>query len=254
LLNIHRIQKAVVSKVFNYTWGQSLTTTQILQERRRRIKSVAILYSLQNCPFAMRARMALLMAKQDVLLRAIVTKDKPKEMLKISPKGTVPILVLVDGRLIDESLEIMTWALQKSDPEDLLYRKEPHLYPQMLSLISVCDSGFRTNLSAYKYGNRYHQPNEIELRSSCEVFIKQLERLLQNNNFLFGDKLSIADLAILPNVRQFMNVDKKWFRGAYYPYLTNWLGNLMQSLLFSKAMRKYPLWNDNHEEFLLNWD
>ncbi len=215
--------------------------------------SVAVLYSLQNCPFCMRARMALLMAKQEVLLRAIVTKDKPAEMLKRSPKGTVPILLLDNGRLIDESLDIMIWALQQNDPHDLLYNKLPEIYPQMLILIDTCDNEFRSNLSAYKYASRYHQPNEIKVRGACELFINQLERLLQNNNFLFGDTLSLADLAILPNARQFINVDKKWFRDTDYPYLTKWLSSLMQSPLFTKAMKKHPLWNENHEEFLLTW-
>jgi glutathione S-transferase len=212
--------------------------------------SVPILYSLQHCPFAMRARMALLMAKQEVLLRAVVTKDKPREMLKISPKGTVPILILGDGTIIDESLNIMTWALKQNDPKDLLFQNQPEIYPKMLSLISVCDNEFRISLSAYKYGSRYHQPNEVELRRACELFIKQTEVLLQNNDYIFGNKLSLADLAILPNIRQFVNVDKKWFRHANYPCLTKWLENLMQSPLFTKAMRKYPLWNENHEEFL----
>jgi glutathione S-transferase len=91
----------------------------------------------------MRARMALLMAKQDVLLRSIVTKDKPKEMLAISPKGTVPILILQDGSLVDESLDIMKWALNKNDPEDLLYKDQPDEFAKMLSLINICDTDFR---------------------------------------------------------------------------------------------------------------
>ena len=198
--------------------------------------------------------MALLMAKQDVLLRAVVTKDKPKEMLKISPKGTVPILLFNDGGLIDESLDIMIWALQKNDPEDLLYKAQPEVYQQMLDLIKVCDTEFRKNLSSYKYSSRYHEPNEVELRSACEVFIKKVELRLHDNQFVMGEKLSMADLAVLPNIRQFVNVDRKWFRQTDYPKLTKWLAALMQSLLFTKAMRKYPLWNEKQEEFLFSWD
>ncbi|MBT3984207.1 MAG: glutathione S-transferase [Bacteriovoracaceae bacterium] len=216
--------------------------------------SVPILYSLQHCPYAMRARMALLMARQSVLLRAVVTKDKPEELLKISPKATVPVLLFEDGSIIDESLDIMIWALQKNDPTDLLYIGKPEIYPQMLNLISICDHEFRTKLSAYKHAKRYHQPQEIELRSQCEKFIQKLESSLQKQEFIMGSKLSLADLAILPFVRQFVNVDKKWFRSAAHPHLSRWLESMLQSLLFTKAMRKYPLWLECREEFLLSWD
>ena len=216
--------------------------------------NVPILYSLQHCPFAMRARMALLMSKQDVMLRAIVTKDKPREMLKISPKGTVPILIFEDGKVIDESLDIMLWALKRNDPENLLYSDQPEQFNQMESLINICDTDFRKNLSLYKHGSRYHLPEEVQLRENCEIFIKVIEQLLATNNFLFGSKLSIADLAVLPNLRQFVNVDRKWFRQTNYPYFKKWIANLMQSLLFTKTMRKYPLWNEQNEEFLFTWD
>jgi glutathione S-transferase len=215
--------------------------------------SVPILYSLQHCPFAMRARMGILMARQEVLLRAVVTKDKPREMLAISPKGTVPILIFEDGTVIDESLDIMIWALKKNDPEDLLYKAQPELFSQIMSLIDTGDTEFRKDLSLYKHGSRYHQPEENELRSKCELFIKQLESRLEVNSFLFGNKLSIADLAVLPNVRQFINVDRKWFRQTDYPHLKKWLETLLQSLLFTKAMRKYELWNESNKEFVFSW-
>ena len=198
--------------------------------------------------------MALLMAKQEVLLRNIVTKDKPAEMLKTSPKGTVPILIFEDGSIIDESLDIMIWALNKNDPTDLLYKNQPEIYQQMLNLISDGDKGFRTNLSAYKSAKRYHSDEELKLRSQCEEYIQRLEDLLETKEFFIGDKLSLADLAILPFIRQFANVDKKWFRTAGYSRLSLWLANRMQSLLFTKAMKKYPLWLENREEFLLSWD
>lgn len=216
--------------------------------------TLPLLYSLQHCPYAMRARMALLMSRKEVLLRAIVTKDKPKEMLEISPKGTVPILILSDGTLIDESLEIMIWALKENDPDDLLYSHHPDAYQEILDLIHDCDQEFRTNLSAYKYNKRYHMPQEVNLRAQCEVFIQRLESLLEKHEYIMGDRLSLADLAILPFVRQFANVDRKWFRETAYPCLTLWLANQMQSLLFTKTMRKYPLWLDCHEEFLFSWD
>lgn len=213
-----------------------------------------ILYSLQQCPYAMRARMALLMARKKVLLRAIVTKDKPAEMLAVSPKGTVPILLFSDGTVIDESLDIMIWALKQNDPDDLLYSQSPEIYPQMLDLINDCDHQFRTNLSAYKYNKRYHLADEIILRTQCEVFIKQLESLLQKQDYIMGDKLSLVDLAILPFVRQFASVDKKWFRQSGYPLLSDWLAKRLQSLLFTKTMEKFSLWLDCNKQFLFSWD
>jgi len=198
--------------------------------------------------------MGLLMARKEVLLRAIVTKDKPADMLAVSAKGTVPILLFPDGTVIDESLDIMIWALKQNDPSDLLYSEQADMYPQMLDLINDCDHEFRTNLSAYKHNKRYHLPDELSLRTGCEVFLKQLESRLEQQDFIMGDKLSLVDLAVLPFVRQFANVDKKWFRQAGYPRLSLWLASQMQTLLFSKTMREYPLWLDCHEEFLFSWD
>ncbi len=198
--------------------------------------------------------MALLMAKQEVMLRAIVTKDKPADMLELSPKGTVPILLLLDGTLIDESLDIMIWALNQNDPVDLLFKEKPEVYTRMRELIKEGDGEFRTNLSAYKHNKRYHLEDEVKFRTNCETYISSLESLLSNQDFFMGDRLSLADLAILPFVRQFANVDKKWFRSAPYPRLTLWLKNQMQSLLFTKTMRKYPLWLESKEQYLFSWD
>ena len=204
-----------------------------------------ILYSLQHCPYAMRARMALLMAQEDVLLRAISTKDKPQEMLLVSAKGTVPVLVLEDGSFLDESLDIMLWALKKNDPQDLLKASTPSKLTEMLALIDECDVGYRINLKSYKHAKRFHLETEISLRSKCENYIQKLEDRLENQSYFFGESLSLADLAILPFVRQFANTDKKWFRDSHYQKLSQWLSNFMASVLFSKTMRKYPLWNSS---------
>lgn len=198
--------------------------------------------------------MALLMARKKVLLRAIVTKDKPQEMLAISKKGTVPILVFSDGKVIDESLDIMIWALKQDDPDDLLYSQRPEMYQHMLDLISDCDLEFRANLSAYKHHKRYHLSDELKFRTQSEVFVKRLEFSLLEQDYIMGDKLSLADLAVLPFIRQFVSVDKKWFREAGYPRLSQWLSRHLQSLLFLKTMQEYPLWKKSHEEFLFFWD
>ncbi|NQZ92601.1 MAG: glutathione S-transferase [Moritella sp.] len=212
--------------------------------------SLPILYSLQNCPYAMRARLGLLLAQQAVMLRAVVMKNKPAEMLAVSPKATVPVLVLDDGTVIDESLDIMIWALHQSDPLDLLHKNEPEAYPAMLALIDIHDTVFTSALSKYKYAVRYHTDNEVELRRQCAVYATMLESHLSQHAYLMGDKVSLADYAILPLVRQFARVDRQWYLQAPLPYLRNWLNKHLQDQRFAKAMAKYPQWLETNEEFL----
>ena len=212
--------------------------------------SLPILYSLQNCPYAMRARLGLLLAQQAVMLRAVVMKNKPAAMLAVSPKATVPVLVLDDGTVIDESLDIMIWALHQSDPLDLLHKSEPEAYPAMLALIDIHDTVFTSALSKYKYAVRYHADNEAELRRQCAVYATMLESHLSQHAYLMGDKVSLAAYAILPLIRQFARVDRQWYLQAPLPYLRNWLNKHLQDQRFAKAMVKYPQWLETNEEFL----
>jgi glutathione S-transferase len=223
--------------------------------------SLPVVYSLQHCPYAMRARMGLLLAKQPVLLRAIVLKDKPAELLAASPKGTVPVLIVdasqsgIDKRtnnslLIEESLEIMLWALAQNDPNNLLYSEDTTALPAMLSLNHTSDTTFRDGLKKYKCAARYHDENEVECRQHCEIFINDLEQRLTQRTYLMGETLSFADFAILPFIRQFAKVDRKWYLQAPYPKLQQWLNNHLQSPLFSKTMAKYPLWLESREDCL----
>jgi len=198
----------------------------------------------------MRARMGLLLSKQAVMLRAVVTKNKPAEMLMVSPKGSVPVLVLDEKTVIDESLDIMIWALRKNDPHNLLYSDEPNALPAMFELIKQNDNEFTDSLSKYKQSKRYHETCEIHYRQQCELFIHQLEILLNTYSYFMGHKPSLADYAILPFIRQFAQVDRKWYLQAPYPKLQQWLNAHLQSSLFSKIMKKYPLWLDQQEAFL----
>ncbi|CCK75936.1 Glutathione S-transferase [Oleispira antarctica RB-8] len=209
-----------------------------------------ILYSLQHCPYAMRARLGLLLADQQVLLRAIVMKSKPEEMLAVSPKGTVPVLILPDETVIDESLDIMIWALQQNDPEDLLHKDSPDDLPTTIDLIRRNDKEFKPQLEIYKKAKRFRLENVIEERQKCEVFIAELEQKLATNQFFIGQKPGLIDYALLPFVRQFSRVHRSWFLQAPYPYLRTWLESHMQSRLYGKAMAKFPLWLDGHEECL----
>jgi glutathione S-transferase len=219
------------------------------------------LYSLQHCPYAMRARLGILLAQQSVLIRAVVTKNKPAEMLAISPKGTVPILIIdhaecVEHRhykttVIDESIEIMLWALKLNDPQNLLQTGDSSKLDAMLELIRRNDKEFKPNLEVYKLAKRFHKESEVRDRESCEEFVTELERKLETGHYLMGDQASLADYALLPFVRQFARVDRKWYLQSPYPKLRDWLNRHLQTPLYTKAMAKYPLWLDSHETFLL---
>lgn len=202
----------------------------------------------------MRARLGLLMAEQQVFLRAIVMKNKPKEMLAASPKGTVPVLILPDKRVIDESLDIMMWALQQNDPHDLLHAKHPSHLQMTLELIKYNDTEFKPQLEIYKKAKRFHLDNVIEERQRCEIFIADLEHRLATTGHLIGAKEGLIDYALLPFIRQFSRVNRPWFIQAPYPHLRSWLEKHMQSRLYAKAMTKFPLWLDEHKECVLSID
>ena len=156
--------------------------------------TLPVLYSLRNCPYAMRARVAIYYAKQKVALRDLVLSNKPDEMLAASPKGTVPVLVIGNEfeqpQVIDESLEVMLWALNESDPDNLLHGETPHLLPEMLSLISQFDNEFKTCFDKYQCAKRYHEDTLENDRKACEKYIMDLEQRLQVNDFLMSDKNS----------------------------------------------------------------
>ena len=218
--------------------------------------SFPILYSLQHCPYAMRARLALLLAQQPVLLRAIVMQHKPPEMLALSPKGTVPVLVLDatdQNRVIDESLDIMLWALKRNDPENLLYAEDGDggALAEMLQLIHENDAVFKPQLEQYKRARRFHGDDEEECRLHCEPFVQGLEYRLSQHAFLMGATPSLLDYALLPFMRQFSRVNRQLYLHGPYRHLQRWLNHHLQSRLFSKAMFKYPLWLDTHEICLL---
>jgi glutathione S-transferase len=199
--------------------------------------SLPILYSYRRCPYAMRARMALHHAGIKVELREIALRDKPHHMLTVSPKGTVPVLLLPDGRVVDESLEIMAWALGQHDSDGWLTDN-----PLLQKLLSENDGSFKQALDRYKYASRFpEQPAEF-YRQQGELFLAKLEALLSTHGYLLGDQLTQADIAIFPFVRQFSMVDSAWFATSDYPCLRNWLEALVASKLFEESMKKYPTW------------
>ena len=149
--------------------------------------TLPILYSLRNCPYAMRARIAIFKAQQTVLLRDLVLSNKPKEMLVASPKATVPVIVLADGTVIDESLEVMLWAFNETDPDDLLHSQVGDALTKIIGLINEFDHGFKTSLEQYKCAKRYREDNLDEYRSACALYIKKLEQRLTKHAFLMSN-------------------------------------------------------------------
>lgn len=216
--------------------------------------TLPILYSLQNCPYAMRARLAILLAQQRVELRAIVLKNKPADMLAMSPKGTVPVLVLESEnkkQVIDESLEIMLWALNLNDPGNILYSQDADALPEMLKIIKENDEQFISNLEQYKHARRFHSNDEEHYRLLCEPFIQRLEFRLSQHDFLMGKTPSLLDYALLPFIRQFSRVNRPLYLEGPYSHLQNWLKHHLQSQLYSRAMFKYPLWLESGEQYIL---
>ena len=210
--------------------------------------ALPILYSLRNCPYAMRARIAIFKAQQTVLLRDLVLSNKPEQMLKASPKGTVPVIVLSNDTVIEESLEVMLWALNESDPNNLLHQNIGNALPDMLKLINAFDHEFKVCLEQYKCAKRYKEANLIEQREACELYIKSLEVRLSLHTFLMSDKESLVDIALLPFIRQFARIERQWYLQSPYPKVRQWLNNYLQSPMFTRVMAKYPLWLDSQEE------
>ncbi|MBL4646968.1 MAG: glutathione S-transferase [Hyphomicrobiales bacterium] len=201
-----------------------------------------ILYSFCRCPYAMRARLGIASSGLQVELREILLRDKAPEFLAASAKGTVPVLVLPDGTVIDESLDILLYALDQHDPEGLL-SPDGATREDMLALIAQSDGPFKSALDRYKYANRYGDVDPQEQRAIASQFLIQLdERLGQNNGVLFGKKCSLADIAILPFVRQFSNVDREWFDSQNWPALRSTLDDFLSSEKFAHIMPKYAKW------------
>lgn len=207
-------------------------------------QSRPILYSFRRCPYAMRARLSIQSSGQQVQLREIILRDKPPSMLEASPKGTVPVLILEDGTVVDESLDIMLHMLGTSDPEQLLLGGQARL-EEMMALIKDNDGAFKAHLDRYKYPNRYDNVDPLAERDAGADFLKRLDGLLdQGAGFLFGQHYCLADLAIFPFVRQFANVDKHWFDDQNWPYLKAALEAFVTSERFLSIMTKFPQWKE----------
>ena len=206
--------------------------------------SYPCMYSFRRCPYAMRARLGILFAELQVELREITLKNKPPQMLAISPKGTVPVLQLLDGTVIEESREIMIWALAQQDPQGLLHDAALH---EANVLIDKNDNEFKHWLDRYKYADRHLEMSQTEYRQKGEVFLQLLEELLTKNPYLLGKGITLADIGIMPFVRQFAHVNRDVFYNLPYPNLQRWLQDWLQHPLFLQAMTKFQPWQDGDE-------
>lgn len=195
--------------------------------------NLPILYSYRRCPYAMRARIALKLANIEVEIRDISLRDKPAHMLQVSPKGTVPVLIFDDGSVIDESLEIMFFALKT-------HALQPSIHAACRAVVAESDTQFKRALDAYKYPEKYPNKPQTQHRADGEIFLQKLENLLQQNNYLFGTTFGFADIAIFPFIRQFAAVDSGWFEISPYPNLRAWLKNWTNTDLFKSVMTKNP--------------
>lgn len=202
-----------------------------------------VLYSFRRCPYAMRARMALWAAGVRVELREVKLAAKPPALIAISPKGTVPVLVLADGTVIDQSLDIMRWALAHSDPEGWLTGDEP-------ALIAANDGAFKHHLDRAKYPGRYDEDGVTNHRAAALALLQPLEARLAEARFLCGNSRTLTDIALIPSIRQFAAIDPAWFAAQPLPNLQAWLGELIGSDLFASIMPKFAPWQDGDPPIL----
>ena len=208
------------------------------------MSSTPILYSFRRCPYAMRARLAVASSGLTVELREILLRDKAPQFLETSPKGTVP--VLIGDAVIEESFDVMRWALEQSDPENLLRPMTDAAY----ALIEQTDGPFKTALDQTKYAVRHPDLDPAESRATAADFIAQLDDQLDGKPWLLGDEPSLADLAILPFVRQFAHTDLDLWNAQSFTHAQRWLAAFKASDRFSSIMTKYTPWKTGDDVVL----
>ena len=206
-----------------------------------------ILYSFRRCPYAIRARMSLYYSKISYEHREILLRKRPNSLYEISPKGTVPVLQLPDGLIIDESIDIMKWSLKQSDV-DSLYKKQ---LTEQDSMIEINDTKFKYWLDRYKYHVRYPENTFEEYQHQLAIILTDYNLRLKKSTFLLGNNVSLGDLALMPFIRQAAHVDLHWFNGKFIE-LSNWLEKFKTSKLFSSVMNKYDIWEEGNRGIIVD--
>ena len=196
----------------------------------------------------MRARMAMRYSKISYEHREILLKNRPKDLYRISKKGTVPVLKLVDGTVIDESVDIMKWCIKQNDLDGWLEDN----YALQIRFIKNNDTEFKYWLDRYKYHIRYVENSFEKYQKEVEAFLIKYNLILQENYFLMGEKLNLVDVALMPFIRQAAHVDIGWF-DQNFPALSDWLEKLKVSSLFLSIMKKYDIWDDSGEGVIVKW-
>lgn len=204
-----------------------------------------ILYSFKRCPYAMRARMALQLTNIKCEIREVRLNNKPKHMLEVSPKGTVPVLILND-RTIEESMEVIDWALnQKNVFEGNLKENQIKISDE---LIERFDDKFKYHLDRYKYASRYGDVDEIHHRKKCEKILIEIEDIISDEEWFFGKKINKLDISILPFIRQFRIADADWFDNhKRLKKVKNYLHNFLASKILKDVMINYDVWKEESE-------
>jgi glutathione S-transferase len=196
-----------------------------------------ILYTFRRCPYAIRARLAVMVSGVDIEMHEVSLRNKPQAMLDCSPKGTVPVLQLPDGSVLEQSLDIMRWALAVNDPQ-LWLSTDSMVQQETQTLIEQNDGLFKHYLDRYKYPERFPEHPASYYREQGAAILSQLDARIAAQEYLVCARYSLADMAIFPFVRQFAHVDKEWFYASAYKHLILWLDKLLESALFDAVMRK----------------
>jgi len=205
-------------------------------------ETTPLLYSFRRCPYAIRARMAVWSAGIPVCLEEVALRNKPQAMLEVCSKGTVP--VLVDGDIVlDESLDVMLWALRKNDPNSWYADLSQEEFDDSLKLIRENDGEFKHWLDRYKYADRHPEFSQEYYRTKCGSFLDRLEAILQQRSYLIRNEITLADIAVFPFIRQFAMVDRDWFDQSSYQALNSWLASMLEMPLFIEVMAKRPMQN-----------
>ena len=203
-----------------------------------------ILYTFRRCPYAMRARFAIRSSQIIVEVREIKLQEKPSEFLKLSPKGTVPVLITNSGEVLEESLDIINWALNKNDPDKWLAKGKLESH-KIAKLLDDLENKFKPNLDKYKYPNRFSGVDQFLYRDKNLCFLEKLNFYLKKNTSLNCEHLTLLDYAIFPFIRQFRNVDQEWFNKLNFGFLNNWINQIIDSEDFSSIMKKFKKWEPN---------
>ena len=206
------------------------------------INKYPTLYSFRRCPYAMRARLALRLCKIECIIREISLKAKNIEFLKVSPKGTVPVLVLPNGKVLEESLDIINWSLEQNDPNNLkvddeVTKKINDKYIQLF------DKDFKFHLDRYKYSSRYNISNSEIHRNKARNILTEINSMLEGKDYIGGQCMSLLDISILPFVRQYRIADINWFDNHLgLRNINNWVNIFLNTEILASIMTKYKVW------------